>query len=64
MFLVLSLTFDVIFSFTGHVCFVNNIFFNCHQVREMNLLRESNAQLREENKLNFDECQVCSRCSL
>uniref|UniRef100_A0A165YAK9 Uncharacterized protein n=1 Tax=Daucus carota subsp. sativus TaxID=79200 RepID=A0A165YAK9_DAUCS len=27
------------------------------QVREMNLLRESNAQLREENKLNFDECQ-------
>ncbi|KAL8134769.1 nuclear-pore anchor isoform X1 [Apium graveolens] len=27
------------------------------QVREMNLLRESNAQLREENKHNFDECQ-------
>ncbi|KAK3037767.1 hypothetical protein RJ639_030686, partial [Escallonia herrerae] len=27
------------------------------QVREMNLLRESNIQLREENKHNFDECQ-------
>lgn len=27
------------------------------QVREMNLLRESNIQLREENRLNFDECQ-------
>nr|XP_043614030.1 nuclear-pore anchor [Erigeron canadensis] len=27
------------------------------QVREMNLLRESNVQLREENKHNFDECQ-------
>ncbi|KAI4333246.1 hypothetical protein L6164_018080 [Bauhinia variegata] len=27
------------------------------QVREMNLLRESNMQLREENKHNFDECQ-------
>ncbi|KAK1373119.1 hypothetical protein POM88_029312 [Heracleum sosnowskyi] len=27
------------------------------QIREMNLLRESNAQLREENKHNFDECQ-------
>ncbi|XP_078175227.1 nuclear pore anchor isoform X2 [Carex rostrata] len=28
-----------------------------HQVREINLLRESNIQLREENKQNFDECQ-------
>ncbi|KAI9161249.1 hypothetical protein LWI28_015729 [Acer negundo] len=28
-----------------------------HQVREMNLLRESNMQLREENKYNFEECQ-------
>ncbi|KAH9316464.1 hypothetical protein KI387_025091 [Taxus chinensis] len=27
------------------------------QVTEMNLLRESNAQLREENKRNFEECQ-------
>ncbi|KAL2330957.1 hypothetical protein Fmac_018538 [Flemingia macrophylla] len=27
------------------------------QVREMNLLRESNMQLREENKHNFNECQ-------
>ncbi|GAV64888.1 TPR_MLP1_2 domain-containing protein, partial [Cephalotus follicularis] len=27
------------------------------QVREMNLLRESNMQLREENKYNFEECQ-------
>ncbi|XP_052178509.1 nuclear-pore anchor isoform X2 [Diospyros lotus] len=27
------------------------------QVREVNLLRESNVQLREENKHNFDECQ-------
>ncbi|KAI4323302.1 hypothetical protein L6164_022918 [Bauhinia variegata] len=27
------------------------------QVREMNLLRESNMQLREENKHNFKECQ-------
>lgn len=27
------------------------------QVREMNLLRESNMQLREENKNNFEECQ-------
>lgn len=24
----------------------------------MNLLRESNSQLREENKHNFEECQV------
>jgi hypothetical protein len=27
-------------------------------VREINLLRESNIQLREENKHNFEECQV------
>eukprot|EP01018_Ginkgo_biloba_P028799 Gb_36757 [translate_table: standard] len=27
------------------------------QVREMNLLRESNAQLRAENRRNFEECQ-------
>ncbi|KAG0470649.1 hypothetical protein HPP92_017349 [Vanilla planifolia] len=27
------------------------------QVREINLLRESNVQLREENKHNFEECQ-------
>ncbi|GLJ39262.1 hypothetical protein SUGI_0801160 [Cryptomeria japonica] len=27
------------------------------QVTEMNLLRESNTQLREENKRNFEECQ-------
>ncbi|XP_047326588.1 nuclear-pore anchor-like [Impatiens glandulifera] len=27
------------------------------QVRELNLLRESNLQLREENKQNFEECQ-------
>ncbi|ERN04211.1 hypothetical protein AMTRI_Chr08g209850 [Amborella trichopoda] len=27
------------------------------QVRELNLLRESNMQLRQENKHNFDECQ-------
>ncbi|KAI3733902.1 hypothetical protein L6452_13360 [Arctium lappa] len=27
------------------------------QVREMNLLRESNVQLREENRHNFEECQ-------
>ncbi|GAB2276376.1 hypothetical protein Dimus_011104 [Dionaea muscipula] len=27
------------------------------QVRELSLLRESNCQLREENKHNFDECQ-------
>ncbi|KAL5978711.1 hypothetical protein ACLOJK_029828 [Asimina triloba] len=27
------------------------------QVREMNLLRESNIQLREENKYNFEECK-------
>uniref|UniRef100_A0A5B6ZUV8 Putative nuclear-pore anchor isoform X1 n=1 Tax=Davidia involucrata TaxID=16924 RepID=A0A5B6ZUV8_DAVIN len=27
------------------------------QVREINLLRESNMQLREENKHNFEECQ-------
>ncbi|XP_010539174.1 PREDICTED: nuclear-pore anchor [Tarenaya hassleriana] len=27
------------------------------QVKEMNLLRESNMQLREENKHNFEECQ-------
>ncbi|KAK9152572.1 hypothetical protein Sjap_000052 [Stephania japonica] len=27
------------------------------QVREINLLRESNLQLREENKHNFEECQ-------
>ncbi|KAJ8761339.1 hypothetical protein K2173_001395 [Erythroxylum novogranatense] len=27
------------------------------QVREMNLLRESNLQLREENKHNFEECE-------
>uniref|UniRef100_A0A0R0IMY4 Uncharacterized protein n=1 Tax=Glycine max TaxID=3847 RepID=A0A0R0IMY4_SOYBN len=27
------------------------------QVRELNLLRESNMQLREENKHNFEECQ-------
>ncbi|XAR59903.1 hypothetical protein NMG60_11015913 [Bertholletia excelsa] len=27
------------------------------QVREVNLLRESNVQLREENKHNFEECQ-------
>lgn len=27
------------------------------QVREVNLLRESNIQLREENKHNFEECQ-------
>ena len=27
------------------------------QVSEMNLLRESNMQLREENKHNFEECQ-------
>eukprot|EP00252_Welwitschia_mirabilis_P011319 TRINITY_DN2545_c0_g1_i2.p1 TRINITY_DN2545_c0_g1~~TRINITY_DN2545_c0_g1_i2.p1 ORF type:complete len:1411 (+),score=457.86 TRINITY_DN2545_c0_g1_i2:114-4346(+) len=27
------------------------------QVTELNLLRESNIQLREENKKNFDECQ-------
>lgn len=27
------------------------------QVREMNLLRESNMQIREENKHNFEECQ-------
>jgi len=26
----------------------------------MNLLRESNMQLREENKHNFEECQVYS----
>ncbi|XWS27642.1 hypothetical protein CRYUN_Cryun26dG0135800 [Craigia yunnanensis] len=28
-----------------------------HQITEMNLLRESNMQLREENKHNFEECQ-------
>ncbi|KAL5746674.1 hypothetical protein ACOSP7_027820 [Xanthoceras sorbifolium] len=28
-----------------------------HKVREINLLRESNMQLREENKYNFEECQ-------
>lgn len=28
------------------------------QLREINLLRESNVQLREENKYNFEECQV------
>ncbi|WZZ05633.1 hypothetical protein YC2023_091554 [Brassica napus] len=28
------------------------------QVNEMNLLRESNMQLREENKHNFEECQL------
>ncbi|KAL8046101.1 hypothetical protein ABFX02_08G156700 [Erythranthe guttata] len=27
------------------------------QIRELNLLRESNVQLREENKHNFEECQ-------
>lgn len=27
------------------------------QIREMNLLRESNIQLREENRHNFEECQ-------
>ncbi|XP_057457960.1 nuclear-pore anchor-like isoform X2 [Lotus japonicus] len=27
------------------------------QLREINLLRESNVQLREENKYNFEECQ-------
>ncbi|KAF6136667.1 hypothetical protein GIB67_016123 [Kingdonia uniflora] len=27
------------------------------QIREINLLRESNTQLREENKYNFEECQ-------
>ncbi|XP_074586874.1 nuclear-pore anchor-like isoform X2 [Curcuma longa] len=27
------------------------------QIREINLLRESNVQLREENKHNFEECQ-------
>lgn len=64
MFLVPSLTFDVKLSFTEHVFFINPVLFNHHQVREMNLLRESNAQLREENKHNFDECQVCSRCTL
>jgi hypothetical protein len=30
------------------------------QVREMRLLRESNEQLRMENKRNFEECQVNS----
>ena len=34
------------------------LFENYLQVREMNLLRESNMQLREENKHNFEECQV------
>lgn len=34
------------------------------QVREINLLRESNMQLREENKHNFEECQVCPRRGL
>lgn len=29
------------------------------QVREINLLRESNLQLREENKHNFEESQAC-----
>ncbi|OMO78493.1 Tetratricopeptide, MLP1/MLP2-like protein [Corchorus capsularis] len=28
-----------------------------HQVMEMNILRESNMQLREESKRNFEECQ-------
>ncbi|XWS16718.1 hypothetical protein CRYUN_Cryun33cG0001800 [Craigia yunnanensis] len=28
-----------------------------HQIREINLLRESNMQLREENKHNFEDCQ-------
>ncbi|GAY42514.1 hypothetical protein CUMW_067490 [Citrus unshiu] len=31
------------------------------QVRELNLLRESNVQLREENKYNFEECQVAQK---
>lgn len=31
---------------------------NTMQIREINLLRESNVQLREENKHNFEECQV------
>lgn len=28
------------------------------QVRELNLLRESNAELREENKKSFEDCKV------
>lgn len=28
------------------------------QVRELNLLRESNAELREENRRNFEDCRV------
>ncbi|KAL9262657.1 Nuclear-pore anchor-like protein [Drosera capensis] len=38
------------------------------QVRELNILRESNCQLREENKYNFNECQklreVCEQAKL
>ncbi|GAB2250736.1 hypothetical protein Droror1_Dr00016986 [Drosera rotundifolia] len=38
------------------------------QVRELNILRESNCQLREENKHNFNECQklreVCEKAKL
>lgn len=30
----------------------------------MNLLRESNMQLREENKHNFEECQVLKSFSM
>ncbi|XP_071691063.1 nuclear-pore anchor [Rutidosis leptorrhynchoides] len=34
------------------------------QVREMNLLRESNVQLREENKHNFEDCQKLRQFTL
>ncbi|KAI8550055.1 hypothetical protein RHMOL_Rhmol06G0074600 [Rhododendron molle] len=35
---------------------------HAERVREVNLLRESNIQLREENKHNFEECQLLERC--
>jgi hypothetical protein len=37
------------------ILFANVMF---QQVRELNLLRESNAELREENKKSFEDCKV------
>lgn len=49
-------------SFDFHSCDMDNVLIlvlhEILQVREISLLRESNMQLREENRHNFEECQV------
>lgn len=58
------LEFDVLSSFVFSLLPTQRDVVNVSlQVREMNLLRESNMQLREENKHNFEECQVSLLCN-